>query len=98
MPFAEDMLARLKPLALKLVELGMYGYLSDVADLLTGFESGNWPKMSDEEQEQYLKQMADTTFHPKAMGDSELSDDSNYRYVAERIAQEYTIVRRRLSG
>lgn len=96
MPFAEEMLSRLKPLAIRLIELEMYGYLSDVADLLAGFKSGNWPKLSDEDQEQYLKKMSDT-FHVRGMGDSELFDDPNYQFVLERVGQELRAVQRRLN-
>ena len=95
MPFAEDMLTRLKPLARKLIDHEMYGYLSDVADLLAGFSSGNWPKLSDEDQEEYLKTMSGT-FHVRAMGDSELSDDPDYRFVLERVGQELRATRLRL--
>jgi hypothetical protein len=95
MPFAEEMLARLKPLAIKLIELEMYGYLSDVADLLVCFKSGNWPRLADEDQEEYLKKMGDT-FHVRGMGDSELFNDPNYQFVLERVGHELQAVRRRM--
>ena len=95
MPFAEEMLARLRPLAKRLIECEMYDHLSDVADLLAGFKSGNWRTLSDEDQEHYLNKMKET-FHVRGMGDSELGDDPDYRYVVERVSQELAAVRRRL--
>lgn len=93
MPFAEDMLPRLKPLAKKLVEHEMYGWLSDVADLLAAFKSGNWPKLSVEDQERYLEKMK-ITFHVRGMGDSVLGNDHDYQFVADRVDRELISVRR----
>ncbi len=93
MPFAEDMLPRLKPLAKKLVEHEMYGWLSDVADLLAAFKSGNWPKLSVEDQERYLEKMK-ITFHVRGMGDSVLGNDPDYQFVADRVDRELMSVRR----
>ena len=94
MPFSDDMLPRLKPLAKKLVDHEMFGWLSDVSDLLAAFKSGNWPKLSLEDQERYLEKMTDT-FHPRGMGDSVLSDDPDYRYVSERVDLELKAIRRK---
>lgn len=94
MPFPEDMLPRLKPLAKKLIDHEMFGWLSDVGDLLAAFKSGNWPKLSFEDQERYLEKMTDT-FHPRGMGDSVLCDDPDYRYVAERVDLELKAIRRK---
>jgi len=93
MPFVEDMLPRLKPLARKLVDEELFGYLSDVGDLLAAFKSGNWPKLSVEDQERYLEKMT-VTFHVRGMGDSALGSDPDYSYVAERIALELKALRR----
>ena len=93
MPFAEDMLPRLKPLATKLVEHEMYAWLSEVADLLAAFKSGNWPKLSIEDQERYLEKMK-ITFHVRGMGDSVLGSDSDYQYVADRVDLEIKAIRR----
>lgn len=93
MPFAEDMLPRLKPLAKQLIEHEMYGWLSDVADLLAAFKSGNWPKLSVEDQERYREKMQ-VTFHVRGMGDSVLGNDSNYQFVADRVHLELKAIRR----
>ncbi len=87
MPFAEDMLPPLRTLAKKLVDLEMYAYLSEVADLLNAFGSGNWPKLSVEDQEHYLKKM-ESTFHVRGMGDTPAGDGPEFLFVMTRIAHE----------
>ena len=94
MSFAEDMIPRLKPLAKKIIDHELFGDLSDVGDLLAAFKSGNWPKLSLEDQERYLEKMT-ATFHPRAMGDSALSDDSDYRFIVERVDLELRATRRK---
>ena len=91
MPFAEDMLPRLKPLAKKLLEYDEYGWLSDVADFIATFRSGKWLRLSIDDQERYLKKMKDT-FHVRGMGDSALGSDSDYVFVANRVDLELTTI------
>ncbi len=95
MPFADDMIPPLRNLARKLIDYEMYGYLSQVADLLSAFKSGNWPKLSYEDQEIYLEKMQ-ITFHVRGMGDSEVGDEPDYQYASKRIYDELHAISRKL--
>jgi hypothetical protein len=94
MAFADEMIPPLRILAKKLIDQEMYAGLSSVADLLTAFKSGNWPKLSYEDQEIYLQKMSGT-FHPRGMGDSEIGQLPEYQFVIARIMSEEKAVRKK---
>jgi hypothetical protein len=94
MAFADEMIPPLRILAKKLIDQEMYGYLSEVADLLSAFKSGNWPKLSYEDQAVYLEKMSGT-FHPRGMGDSEIGQEPEYEFVLSRIMLEEKAVRKK---
>lgn len=95
MAFADDMIPPLRALAKKLVDFEMYHDLSTVADLLAAFKSGNWPKLSFEDQASYLEKMK-MTFHPRGMGDSRVGSEPEYDYVLDRVDLELRAIRRKL--
>ena len=92
MPFADEMIPPLRALARKLIDYEMYLYLSSVAELLAAFKSGNWPKLSREDQQHYLENMKGT-FHPKGMGDG-LCGEPEYDLICELIESELWALRR----
>ena len=94
MPFAEEMIPPLRALARKLVDLEMYSHLSSVADLLAAFKSGNWPKLSLEDQEFYLEKM-ESTFHVRGIGDTPAGDEPEYRFILTRVDQEARALRKK---
>jgi len=95
MAFAEEMIPPLRVLAKKLIDQEMYHYLSSVADLLAAFKSGNWPKLSFQDQASYLEKM-EGTFHPRGMGDSPVGSEPEYDFILARITQEQRAVRKNL--
>jgi len=94
MPFAEDMIPPLRSLAHKLIDFELYGYLSEVAQLLAAFQSGNWPKLSYDDQEIYLEKMQGT-FHVRGMGDTEAAGEPEYGLICDRVYHELRSVRRK---
>lgn len=94
MAFADSMIPPLRSLAKRLLELEMYQDLSAVADLLAAFKSGNWPRLSFEDQESYLEKMQGT-FHPRGMGDSPIRDEPAYDLVLTLVDAELRGVRRK---
>lgn len=93
MAFAEDMTPPLRSLAKKLVDLEQYSHLSAVADLLSAFSSGNWPKLGMEDQEFYLEKM-EGTFHFRGMGDTPAGSTPEFEFIVARIAQERRALRK----
>ena len=71
--FEQKMLVHLHALAAVLLAQKMYGRLSVIAPLLSGLSSGGWQRLGDEEEADFLKQMADD-FHVKAWDDWDFRD------------------------
>jgi len=90
--FGSRMMPHLESLARKMLNNRDFGYLSTVADLMSGLHSGKWSRLPKDDKEYYLKKMS-SDFHPKGMGDSQYGFDSDYQSILELLSAEERALR-----